>query len=349
MKKRFGEILCIAVVLFVLAVASPVKAQTTQTLLASGRMSSAQEVNPNPPVPPNASGQFTALFTVNRDATGAITSATVQIDASFTLPAPTTVVAGHFHEGAAGTNGGVRIDFGVGSSPLNFATGTGTFSKLVTITGTGLAALERLIANPAGFYINFHSTVNPAGVVRGQLTTPLALTKVGSSIVQTECFRSSEFYVRNLRGGFGFPRTGLILIPGVNGNNPENIATPRGLNAVLDALTGGTGSSSFGNAQTPYARFAREFVTAQLNLISSTDPTISNGVLSSQLGRYGLIVPVFVPVVLSNNFAITNNSPLGDVFEQARNRNILNSSTDMEKLANILEMLNGNDPLGKCR
>jgi hypothetical protein len=59
-----------------------------------------------------------------------------------------------------------------GLSPANAvnigADGTGSFN----LTQGSLAQdhATRIVADPASFYFNVHSNLNPAGVVRGQLT-----------------------------------------------------------------------------------------------------------------------------------------------------------------------------------
>lgn len=71
-----------------------------------------------------------------------------------------TPTVAHIHTGAAGTNGGILIDFAptfVGGS----ANGT---------VNTASANVSAILANPAGFYVNVHSAQFPGGAVRGQLS-----------------------------------------------------------------------------------------------------------------------------------------------------------------------------------
>jgi hypothetical protein len=71
----------------------------------------------------------------------------------------------HIHQGAAGVNGPVVVDFA---------------ASLVggPIIDPDVAAI---IANPAGYYVNVHSTVFTGGAIRGQVPEPgtLALLGVG--------------------------------------------------------------------------------------------------------------------------------------------------------------------------
>jgi hypothetical protein len=73
------------------------------------------------------------------------------------------VTASHIHIGAAGSAGGVKVAFFGGTLPANFTAVTGT------VTVTDQALLDSIVADPAGFYANIHTTEFPGGAVRGQL------------------------------------------------------------------------------------------------------------------------------------------------------------------------------------
>lgn len=68
------------------------------------------------------------------------------------------VVAGHIHVGAAGVNGGVVVDLGVNSDDYE-----------ACIKGIDKDLLRAIVANPAGYYVNIHTTAVPSGEIRGQL------------------------------------------------------------------------------------------------------------------------------------------------------------------------------------
>lgn len=117
--------------------------------------------NQNPPITsPEASCAGNSTVT--------ITGTSVKFDVVISgCPSSTAINIGHIHEGAAGTNGPVRIDTGLKAGDLVLTGGGVSFSR--TVNGDA-AIIAQVIANPAGWYVNFHSTLHPGGVIRGQLT-----------------------------------------------------------------------------------------------------------------------------------------------------------------------------------
>ncbi|MFI6101684.1 CHRD domain-containing protein [Lentzea sp. NPDC051213] len=85
---------------------------------------------------------------------------------------------GHIHQAAAGQNGPVKVNLFTSPMPetLNSAAGQ-------TVIDANLA--EEIRKNPAGFYVNLHSTDRPGGAVRAQLkplgknVNPLDIIKGG--------------------------------------------------------------------------------------------------------------------------------------------------------------------------
>ena len=100
-------------------------------------------------------------------ATVTFTSTTAKFDVAITgCPATTAINIGHIHEGATGVNGAVKISTGLVAGDLTLTGGGVTFTRTATADA---ALISTIMANPAGYYVNFHSTAFPAGVIRGQL------------------------------------------------------------------------------------------------------------------------------------------------------------------------------------
>ena len=73
-----------------------------------------------------------------------------------------TFVAGHIHRAPAGVNGSVVVPlFGGNTSEAQFVQ-----HAEAAITA---ALADEICGNPAGFYVNYHTTQDPGGAVRGQL------------------------------------------------------------------------------------------------------------------------------------------------------------------------------------
>ena len=160
MKKAAG-ILVSFLVLFLTAISANAEIVSTGLIL-----SPANEV---PPVTGlNAQGGFQITVNVTRDAGGNITSGTVRFLGNAIFPGAVSIVGLHIHEAAATVNGPVVINTGItGGSPVMFAGGSGILDY--TVQNVDVAVLGRLLKNPAGFYVNLHTTVNTGGAIRGQL------------------------------------------------------------------------------------------------------------------------------------------------------------------------------------
>ena len=138
--------------------------QTTVTLTA--RLSGAQEV----PVAADPDGSGKAFVMID------VAAGEVCFDVKLSdTGAPNR---GHIHEGAAGVNGPIVVTFfelrvGVdpgapANDPRNDALESGKFADCVPGNPEVLA---RIVANPAGFYVNVHNARFPAGQMRCQLET----------------------------------------------------------------------------------------------------------------------------------------------------------------------------------
>ena len=139
------------------------------TIVFTATMSSANEVPPVSNAEAGATGTATLTFNLTRGANDVITAATVDFTSTVSnMPAGSSLTRAHIHTGAAGVAGGVLVDTGLTpAAAIPIVNGAGT----LTFNGVGIDATvaQNIIDNPAGFYFNVHSVLNPGGVVRGQL------------------------------------------------------------------------------------------------------------------------------------------------------------------------------------
>jgi hypothetical protein len=145
-------------------------APSNQPLVFTATLSAANEVPAISNAESAAAGDGTFTITPTRDASNTITGGTIAM--SFTLRGLTSgssITLAHIHTGAAGVNGAVVVNTGL-SAATAIATPAGTAGfENRSITGVDAATMNSIVANPAGFYFNVHTALNPGGVARGQL------------------------------------------------------------------------------------------------------------------------------------------------------------------------------------
>jgi uncharacterized protein (TIGR03437 family) len=146
--------------------------QRADMLVLMSQLSPANEVPAVTGLDARGTGSF--ILVAGRDGEGRITSAEAIFDVNYTgFPSGTNFTGLHIHTGAAGANGPVVIDSGIRSaSPVSAAaSGAGNLHYEVDVDMTNpaaAAAVNGLFAAPQLFYLNLHTTVNPAGAIRGQ-------------------------------------------------------------------------------------------------------------------------------------------------------------------------------------
>lgn len=87
---------------------------------------------------------------------------TIEYKTLINNPANESFVAGHIHQAPAGTPGPVvQTLFFVGPNSDSVIIDSGEVSN----PALGAA----ICADPSAYYVNYHTTVNPAGAIRGQL------------------------------------------------------------------------------------------------------------------------------------------------------------------------------------
>lgn len=149
---------------------NPTGPTNTGPIVFSVTMSAANEVPPVTNAESNARGTATITINVPRDASGNPSGAgTISFAVQLTgFPAPSAAVAAHIHPGAAGVNGPPLVALPVSAAaPIVMGDGTGT----LTFNNIEIAQsnAQNIYSNPAGFYFNVHTPLNPGGAVRGQL------------------------------------------------------------------------------------------------------------------------------------------------------------------------------------
>ena len=149
---------------------NPASPSSGSVLTVSALISPANEVPPIANAESVARGAAQVTFTVTHDAAGAVTGGTATMYFQLlNLPSGTVIRGAHIHSAPAGVNGPIVVDTGV--SPANIVTleaGRQEFTfRDVSVTAATMAAI---LANPSAFYFNVHTSTNPGGVARGQLS-----------------------------------------------------------------------------------------------------------------------------------------------------------------------------------
>jgi hypothetical protein len=165
MRKRLVWFVVLALTVLLTTGGIATAKQTTVTLTA--RLSGAQEV---PAADPDGSGKAVVMIDVE--------AGEVCFEVK-SLSDTATPNRGHIHEGAAGVNGGIVVTFfelrippadpgAPATDPRNDALESG---RLADCVPGDPAVLARIVANPAGFYVNVHNARFPGGSLRCQLET----------------------------------------------------------------------------------------------------------------------------------------------------------------------------------
>ena len=116
----------------------------------------------------SGSGSVVIDLTQTKDATGAISTSTMNFTATMQgFPSTTVVNIAHIHIGGAGVAGGIVVNTTLTPGQAALTGGAGSFTELGISLTNDLA--NQILANPAGYYFNIHTAANPGGVMRGQL------------------------------------------------------------------------------------------------------------------------------------------------------------------------------------
>ena len=133
-------------------------------------LSPANEVPPVTNAEASGRGDATITLNVTKDGAGNITSATANFVVNLSgFPAGTPFNIAHIHEGANTCACPVVVNIGLTAAEGTVANAAGSASITKSNVTVTPEVAQRMISNPAGFYFNVHSTLNPGGVARGVL------------------------------------------------------------------------------------------------------------------------------------------------------------------------------------
>jgi CHRD domain len=167
-RTRLVTLVLVAAFALVAAVgASAMKPAQSATPVFKLRLKPSQEVPPIKGLKANAVGSVT--LDLERSAAGAITSGEVIFHFNYSFPGAVTITGLHVHQAAKGTNGPIVVSSGIG--PISDTDGHGNVTAVVT--GTSPATLQAILDHPRGYYVNLHTSVNPAGAMREQMHNPV--------------------------------------------------------------------------------------------------------------------------------------------------------------------------------
>lgn len=131
-------------------------------------LSPASEVPPITNAESTVSGNATITLVVTRDAANNITAASATFVVNMQgFPAGSSINIAHIHEGATTCACPVVVNTSLAPGDVTIVNGSASFTKAGITVMPEVA--QRILANPAGFYFNVHTTLNAGGVARGQL------------------------------------------------------------------------------------------------------------------------------------------------------------------------------------
>ena len=149
---------------------SPTGPSNSGPIVFTAELRASNEVPPISNAESGGQGTATITFSVPRDGSGNVTGeGTWNVQAVISgLTNDSFIRLAHIHIGAAGVGGNVFVD-----TRLTPANQIPTPGGAATINFEGVqitqSAAQAVLNNPAGYYFNMHSPLNPSGVVRGQL------------------------------------------------------------------------------------------------------------------------------------------------------------------------------------
>jgi len=222
--------------------------------------------NEVPAINLNATGMATIWLHVVRDAQGRVTSASTDFDVTYRFPSEASFTGLHIHKGAAGVNGPVTIDSGMRATD-GLVSNADQRIRLQGFTATdnaaGLDTANGMLTDPAGFYVNLHTTANPGGVIRGQLMRAEMVVLVAQlspanevPAIPINASGMGSIVALATRDASGNLNSGLVSFDAAYTGFPENTTFTgyhihdgvRGINGPVTINTGMTATSGAGTA-----------------------------------------------------------------------------------------------------
>ena len=123
------------------------------------------DLRPNNEVPPVGNAESTGTGAVQITIQGNTATFFFQLNG---FPVDTRVVGAHIHSAGPGINGPIVVNTGLSAaSPLIVQRGLTEYTSPPVPVDAAL--VQAIVTNPAAYYFNVHSPLNPGGFARGQL------------------------------------------------------------------------------------------------------------------------------------------------------------------------------------
>ncbi len=133
-------------------------------------MTSAEEV-PNPGV--TASGTAVVFAVATYDSSFHVTSGAAYLQTSYNVPEQGNFTGFHIHPGLPGATGPASLSSGIPNTTAIDPSGKGSvgpfYFELDPTNAVQLSTFTNLFTNPGADYINLHTNLHPAGIMRAQM------------------------------------------------------------------------------------------------------------------------------------------------------------------------------------
>lgn len=177
--------------------------------------------------------RFTAHSLRNNE--GWTVAALTIFDVNHEFPENTQFTGMHLHNAPAGSNSGVVIDsrLAAANQPAS-ASGMGNiYRAVIQTTPASIGHVNGVGANPADYYFNLHTTTNPSGAVRAQLSGPLTAPSV------IDVYPANSYIASDSVAPLGLMTIyGKNLFPATAGSDSFESAAPLSINGVRVTVGG---------------------------------------------------------------------------------------------------------------